>query len=166
MTDLYDLLLAQKLSGGGGGGGGGDAVYEKVYEEDIEVPGTTSTTQTKIKTVVIDNLADNADYIIAKTELVGERLPSHFVGVNAIQQVVRDGSNVSLSSKTGKGVFMNGLQYKETTYTYYGVFITPYASGNVDLYYVYNNNYTKSIGGTYRFSVYKIKLGALPTINN
>lgn len=166
MMDFYDILLAQKLSGGGGGGGGGDAVYEKVYEEDIVIPSTTSTSQTIAKTITIEGLFDDADYILTKTELVGERIPSHFVGVNAIQQIIKVNNSVSLSNRTGKGVYMDASRYTETKYLNYGVFIDTYGTGRVDIDYAYNSNYSKAIGGTYRASVYKIKHGALPTINN
>ena len=53
MTDLYDLLLAQKLSGGGGGGGGGggDAPFsfKLVHTEDLGLVQTTSSSASTVK---------------------------------------------------------------------------------------------------------------------
>lgn len=53
MTDLYDLLLAKKLSGGGGGGGGGggDAPFsfKLVHTEDLGLVQTTSSSASTVK---------------------------------------------------------------------------------------------------------------------
>lgn len=65
MTDLYDLLLAQKLSGGGGGGGGGGPFNIRlVHTEDLGHIATTSTTATFVKSVNVPKEGDREAFII------------------------------------------------------------------------------------------------------
>ena len=88
MTDLYDLLLAQKLSGGGGGGGGGgDAPFsfELLHTEDLGFVETTSTSVKQIKQFYIpltENVAQAYAVIVEGDQETGFGKSMAIFGVN------------------------------------------------------------------------------------
>lgn len=88
MTDLYDLLLAQKLSGGGGGGGGGgDAPFsfELVHTEDLGFVETTSTSVSQVKQFYIpmtENIAQAYAVIVEGDQETGFGKSMAIFGVN------------------------------------------------------------------------------------
>lgn len=60
MTDLYDLLLAQKLSGGGGGGGGG----AKNTQVTLAAGGTSNNSMTPLNGVTL-TVAKSGTYTVS-----------------------------------------------------------------------------------------------------
>ena len=88
MTDLYDLLLAQKLSGGGGGGGGGgDAPFsfELLHTEDLGFVETTSTAGSQVKqfyTPMTENVSQAYAVIVEGDQETGFGKSMVIFGVN------------------------------------------------------------------------------------
>ena len=83
MTDLYDLLLAQKLSGGGGGGGGGSS-YHLIASQEFDWT-YTSTSEAVIDTMQLPASAWSKDKMLfVKIRLVGSASYGIFLGSDSL----------------------------------------------------------------------------------
>ena len=167
MTDLYDLLLAQKLSaGGGGGGGGGDISIKRIFNKQYAVEETTSTTTVKLETVTLPEGWDDGDLLVFTSDYVGTVPRNHHAGNRCASIVLHNGGGSSKEVKTqtiGKSIFNTSANNIESrSAAAYGVYITsPASSQTVDIKVTYNGTYTTRLGGTYDCSIYSVKLPQL-----
>ena len=100
MTDLYDLLLAQKLSGGGGGGGGGGA-YKLLGSQEYNNVQSQSSTETYLGTVDIAREAWSKDKIIyVKVRDKTGKKNGYFYGMDE-WFVIPDLSAISVTNRIG-----------------------------------------------------------------
>ena len=126
MTDLYDLLLAQKLSGGGGGGGGGSAKLLYAGEVDVNTTNTSAETVTTIslgaealtadKILYVNIMAKNPSYSrflrsdsFFLNPMAGRLTESYILG-QRFRRVASQSWQVSGLSSTAYGVFPNELR--------------------------------------------------------
>ena len=111
MTDLYDILLAQKLAGGGGGGGGGG----KNIQVAIAAAGTSAPSSTKLTgvelTVQKTGLYICAWFAIRSTKNSGTQATRLYINGKAYGEESTDYDN-SLYS-VGHLVVLNSVQLNE-----------------------------------------------------
>lgn len=153
--NLYDLIVAKKLSGGGGGGGGGSS-YTLIHQEDIEVS-TTSTSATTLKQIMLSpddvytdskilyiRIRDKAgkrngyywgsdEYCLKKGSLIGHYLYSYY------------NDTVSAGGSFNPGTNSNGIWLREVS-----------SNGKVTLYVKYNSSWSRTIDGTFSIEVYAL----------
>lgn len=85
MADLYDLLLAQKLSGGGGGGGGAPFSFKLIHTEELGFVQTTSSAVSQVKQFYIpmtENVAQAYAVIVEGDQETGFGKSMTIFGVN------------------------------------------------------------------------------------
>ena len=151
MTDLYDLLLAQKLSGGGGGGGGG---IQPFFHKQYNVPNTTDTAVNHLEFVEIpDDLGDLLELLFV-SEYVGEVPDNHLIG-NTIFAMKTEG-NTTQAVIYGKVRRKENGELKEGGGTSSGVALKAYSGTEWRIGYSYSSTATKAIGGTYDVKMWKI----------
>ena len=110
MTDLYDLLLAQKLSGGGGGGGGGGSSYHLIASQEYDWT-YTSTSEATIDTMQLPASAWTKDKMLfVKIRYLGVAEFDIFLGSDSIlsNQYINAGSTADNKSFMKASYFING----------------------------------------------------------
>ena len=110
MTDLYDLLLAKKLSGGGGGGGGGGSSYHLIASQEFEW-NYTSTTEAVIDTIQLPASAWTKDKMLfVKIRYLGITSSSIFLGSDSIlsNQYIKAGSTADNNTFLKAAYFIDG----------------------------------------------------------
>ena len=153
MTDLYDLLLAQKLSGGGGGGGG--TRVAPFYHKQLEVASTTTTKAVTLDTIQIPQEIATDEYIFCfKSQYIGEVPDNHFLSTEEVGLFVDIVTyyNISLGGRAKRkedGVikYANGYTYGINCYT---------NEGNIVVRSIYNASMSKDVGGTYDVKMWLI----------
>ena len=155
MTDLYDLLLAQKLSGGGGGGGGGGSRVAPFYHKQFEVPSTTSITAVTLDTIQIPQEFATDEYIFYfKAQYIGEVPDNHYLSTDEAGVFVDIVTNYTISIGGRAKRKEDGVIKYANGYTYG---INCYASGgNIIVRSIYSSSMSKDIGGTYDVKMWLI----------
>lgn len=151
--NLYDLIIAKKLSGGGGGGGGG--AFELLASESFTVQ-YSSTTSSKIGTINFDNsnITTNSLIIVHTYDAAGKR--AGYFYDNCVFAMVYDDSQpamLSLGHQTRSVDASGNLNASEYSMGVYATNISA-KSGYVTIYAKYNSSSSKTIDGTYNVRVY------------
>ena len=111
MTDLYDLLLAQKLSGGGGGGGGGGKnIQVAIAAAGISSPNATQLTGVTL-TVQKTGLYTCAWFAVRSTKNSGTQATQLYINGKAYGTESTDYDNPLYS--VGHLVVLNSVQLNE-----------------------------------------------------
>ena len=153
MTDLYDLLLAQKLSGGGGGGGGSRVA--PFYHKQFEVESTTSITPVTLDTIQIPQEFATDEYIFYfKAQYIGEVPDNHYLSTDEAGVFIDIVTNYTIGFGGRVKRKEDGVIKYANGYTYG---INGYASGgNIIVRATYSASVTKDIGGTYDVKMWLI----------
>lgn len=154
MTDLYDLLLAQKFSGGGGGGGGGGSA-KLLYAGEAEV-NTTNTSPETVTTIPLGAEAQTADKILYVNIMAKNPSYSRFLRSDSffLNPMAGRLTESYILGQRFRRLAAKSWQVSSLSSTAYGVF--PYeltTDGNLIIKARYNSNFG-SIDDTYEIKVF------------
>ena len=151
--NLYDLIVAKKLSGGGGGGGGGSS-YTLIHEQDLEVTYSSSSAKSAVSIPLdsSDVFTNDCIVYVRIRDKAGKRNGywygsdnyvyfKNFIIFGLFYSVDANG-NFEESAAKDPGSYGSGLYLREIK-----------SSGIVQIYKKYSSG---TIDGTYHIEVYKL----------
>lgn len=151
--NLYDLIIAKKLSGGGGGGGGGSS-FTKIAETEIEA-NVTSTSATQLTTITLPEDYSDKLLWVSVRDKAGKRT-GYYYGSDSIINRSKDAGGTVASNTIGR------IGYKLASYgvasvqNSRGIGPTTFDGTTITISGAYNSFDTSTIDGTFHIEVYTL----------